>query len=197
MTASLDAFAATLPDAGIARAEFARRRALVWPDALGGALLQRLMTACDKAQFVSDPVDGLGHREIERGSPAGPAIGLALRRAPLFRWLEWVTDCAPIASVEGRVVQTWPCAGDELLWHDDMNDGGVRRLGVTIALGREAYSGGAFEMRPVGQRVPSFRWLHDRPGTALIFEVSPRLEHRVRPLTAGGPRRVYTGWFTG
>jgi hypothetical protein len=32
-------------------------------------------------------------------------------------------------------------------------------------------------------------------GAALIFEVSARYEHRILAVTAGGPRRVYTGWF--
>jgi hypothetical protein len=41
------------------------------------------------------------------------------------------------------------------------------------------------------------RFKHDQPGTALVFEVRPQLEHRVLPLTAGGPRRVFTGWFIG
>ena len=31
----------------------------------------------------------------------------------------------------------------------------------------------------------------------LIFRVSSKLEHRVLPLTAGGPRRVFTGWAMG
>lgn len=36
---------------------------------------------------------------------------------------------------------------------------------------------------------------HNKPGTVLIFAVRPDLEHRVTPLTSGGPRRVFAGWF--
>lgn len=36
-----------------------------------------------------------------------------------------------------------------------------------------------------------------RQGDALIFKVDHALEHRVTPLTAGGPRIVWAGWFIG
>jgi hypothetical protein len=50
-------------------------------------------------------------------------------------------------------------------------------------------------MRTVPERSPLITFRHDTPGTALIFEVSKRCEHRLHPLTSGGPRRVFTGWF--
>ena len=160
-------------------------------------MLGKLMALCDRADFMSDPVEGLGHRTVERPPLASTAILLALRRQELFRWLEAVTGCAPIASVDGQVVQTEPQAGDELVWHDDMVGGARRRLGVTIGLGRAPYEGGLFEMRSVPDGAPLIEFKHDRPGTALIFEVSRRCEHRVHPLSKGGPRRVFTGWFLG
>lgn len=121
---------------------------------------------------------------------------MLLHREPLFRWLERVTRCGPILAVDGRVVQTHPVYGDELDWHDDMGGPVVRRLGVTMALASPPYQGGLFEMRLVGGS-SLIRFKHDTPGTILVFKVDAGLEHRVHPLTAGGPRRVYTGWFTG
>ena len=57
--------------------------------------------------------------------------------------------------------------------------------------------GCGFELRKVGGEALLVDHVHDRPGTALIFEVSPDYEHRVLPLASGGPRRVFTGWFFG
>lgn len=195
-TPHLGAFDAILPDEATAKAAFAETCAFVWRDAFAAPLFARLTALCGRSGFTSDHVEGLGHREIEEPPLAGTAIILALTRPVLFRWLERVTGCAPIRGIDGRVVQTWPRAGDGLDWHDDLGDP-ARRLGVTIALGDAAYDGGEFEMRRTATKVPLIRWKHDRPGTMLVFEVSRHREHRVHPLTAGGPRRVFTGWFVG
>lgn len=196
-TPRIGPFETSLPEQEAARAEFAAARALVCPDALDAELLGKLMGLCDRAAFVSDRVEGLGHRAVERPPLASTAILLALRRPELFRWLEAVTGCGPIASVDGQVVETQAQAGDELVWHDDMIRDARRRLGVTIGLGRDDYEGGLFELRSVPDGATLVRFKHDRPGTALIFEVSRRCEHCVHPLSAGGPRRVFTGWFLG
>ena len=161
-------FGAFLPAQEAARAAFEERRALICPDALDEALLGKLMALCDRADFMSDPVEGLGHRTVERPPLASTAILLALRRPELFRWLEAVTGCEPIASVDGQVVQTEPQAGDELVWHDDRIGGARRRLGVTIGLGREPYEGGLFEMRSVPDRAPLIEFKHDETHSPLI-----------------------------
>lgn len=97
----------------------------------------------------------------------------------------------------GRIVRTHARAGDELDWHDDLNGPVPRRLGITIGLGEAPYTGGLFEMcsHPDGQTLIEFK--HDSPGTALVFKVSTRCEHRAHPLLSGGPRRLFTGWFVG
>ncbi len=37
--------------------------------------------------------------------------------------------------------------------------------------------------------------IHCDLGTALFFRLAAELEHRVLPVTAGGQRRVFAGWF--
>ena len=183
-------------DHAAARAEFAATRSLLCADAVAAPIMAGVIRLLARSGFVSDTVERLGHREIEAPETAGTAIRLLLDRRPLFRWLEAVTGCGPIATIAGRVVQTHPQPGDELVWHDDTG-AEVRRLGVTIALDSPHYTGGEFEMRRVGETRLLRRHRHDRAGTALIFEVAPELEHRVLPLVGGGPRRVFTGWFIG
>lgn len=191
---TLGATSTCLGDADAAAKEFAAQRAIVCHDALAPALVAKLDRICDAAEFVSDHVAQLGHRRIETPRVAGSAIALLLHRAPLFRWLEAVTNCATIGDIEGRVVQTYAEPGDELAWHNDLNKG-QRLLAVTVALTSSSYVGGAFELREVGAGQLLFSYTHDRPGSIVVFEVSKRFEHRVLPLSSGGPRRVFTGWF--
>ena len=192
----LGAEATFLAGADNARVEFADAGSIVCQDAMAPDILDGIVRVLGRARFVSDTVRRLGHREIEAPAIGGTAISLMLNRAPLFRWLEAVTACEPIRTISGRVVQTHARTGDELVWHDDMG-GDPRRLGITVALDSPPYAGGEFELRRVGEQDLLRRFKHDRIGTALIFAVSHALEHRVLPLSAGGPRRVFTGWFVG
>lgn len=173
---------------------FRDQRSIVCHEALDAALLARLNGICDRATFAPEPVEGLGHRHLEQPPVAGGALGLFLKRADLLGWLERVTGRGPIRTVEGGVVETHCKPGDELAWHDDLNNDS-RLLALTIALGDTAFEGGGFELRRKGSEALLRAYTPDTPGTALIFDVARDIEHRVLPVTAGGPRRVFTGWF--
>lgn len=175
-------------------ADFARCRAFHAPGAVDGDFLARLLGLCNRGTFVPDVVEGLGLRQIETPGITGGALTLALKRPNLLLWIEQVTGCGPLESVEGRVVQTFPAPDHQLTWHDDRNDP-RRRLAITINLSEETYDGGLFELRSTVTGEILLHHRHVAQGAALIFEVAKGLEHRVLPLTSGGPRRVYTGWF--
>ena len=69
-------------------------------------------------------------------------------------------------------------------------------MALVINLGEQPFAGGEFEMRRKSGEL-LLQHQHTAPGSLLIFRVSGKLEHRVVPLTAGGPRRVFTGWAMG
>jgi hypothetical protein len=187
----VDTSATRLPEsADAAREQFAQFRALAFSELLSPEMFALLKRLCDTGTFVSDQA-GPGHREVESPQRAGQVLNLALSRAPFLGWLQEATGCGPLREIAGRVVQTLPRPGDELRWHDDVDH--ERRLAVVINLGEQVFAGGEFELRRKGgERVLQYE--HTRPGSALIFRVHSKFEHRVLPLTAGGPRRVYTGW---
>jgi hypothetical protein len=80
-------------------------------------------------------------------------------------------------------------------WHDDLPENPTRRIGITINLSENPYEGGLFELRKKKTQQILTRHRHEKPGSALIFDVSDALEHRVWPVTSGGPRRIFAGWF--
>jgi len=176
------------------RERFATCRSIVCRNAIEPSFLGTLRSLCSRSAFVPDSVPKLGTREVERPQRAGGAITLVLQRSALLRWLEDASGCGPLGAVEGRVVQARPNARDQLDWHDDLHDP-ARRLAVTIDLTEAPYQGGLFELRDAGSRALLTTHRHVEPGTMLVFDVAPGLEHRVLPVTSGGPRRVYTGWF--
>jgi len=185
---------ALLASPEVAAAEFSKHRAIACANAIEPALLATLMRFCRDGHFEPDEVAGLGHREVEKPQRAGGTISLALKRVALIDWIERATGCGPLDTVEGRVVRARANNLDQLLWHDDLDDP-QRRLAITINLSEQHYEGGLFELREkrTGTLLASHR--HLEPGTALIFDVAYDIEHRVLPVTSGGPRCVYTGWF--
>jgi hypothetical protein len=157
-------------------------------------LLQSLVERAASASFIDDDVYRVGQRAIEANQRVGKSISLLLARQALLDWLEDATDIRPLRATAGRLVQTRANSRDELVWHDDMGHL-ARKLAVVINLSDTPFEGGVFELRAKGSETLLFSHKHVEPGAMLVFAVRPELEHRVTPLTAGGPRRVYAGWF--
>lgn len=176
-----------------ARGRFGAEHALLSRPGIEAGLLGGLRAAAGAAGFVSDPVVDLGHRWIERPHKVGAAIEVALARRPLLDWLEAVTGCGAISHIEGRLVETRPGGSDGLTWHSDTFERAL--LGLTLHLDDCAYEGGAFELRDAVSRAQTFRHAAARAGDVVVFDIDPRCQHRVMPVTGGAPRRVFTGWF--
>ena len=180
-------------DAALA-AEFAERHVLELPDLLQPDVLAILEPAIRAARFVPGWEDGVGGRLRERPTRVGNLLCLLLRGQKLRDWLTKITGIAPLVAVNGAVARYEAGGGQSLDWHNDLDQSG-RVLAVTIAIGEAAYEGGAFEMRRCDTGETMFRHNHHRPGSALVFRVSKALEHRVTPVSAGGPRTVFSGWY--
>ena len=173
------------------RAQFTRFRAVACHALLDDALLKRVQQLSDTGGWLSEQVE-LGHRQVESPQRASRLLNLALSRPAMLRRLEEIAGCGPLRAVEGLVTQALPRPEDRLDWHDDLLDP-ARRLAIVMQLGDLPYEGGAFELRY--KKGPSLlTYQHAEPGSALIFQVAHDLEHRVLPVVAGGPRRVFAGW---
>lgn len=175
------------------RDAFASDQALCFDGVIDPAFLEMLVSRAAAAAFMDDNVDRIGLRAIEARQRVGPVLSMALGRHNFLEWLMVATGVGPLRAVAGRLAQTRANGCDELDWHDDLDDL-RRRLGMVINLSDTDFDGGTFEMRRKGETESFLRFQHSAPGSMLVFAVHPQNEHRVTPLTSGGPRRVFAGW---
>ena len=180
-----------------ARAAFDDASALTLPAALEPAFLRTILAICRRGPFVPEHIGRIGWRTVEERDAAGAALRFALERPAFVRWLEAATGCETLRRLAGLVAEIGADTGQELGWHNDLHEGALdRRLAVTIHLSDEPYDGGVFEMRDEA----SGRLLVQEgalpPGSVMLFRIDNRLRHRVTPVTSGGPRRVFAGWYS-
>jgi hypothetical protein len=151
-----------------------------------------ILKICRTAEFEDEIYPTVGSRRKEKAELASKAIRMTLERPSLLCWLEQVSGCEPLGRVTGWIAEM--PVGSSLDWHKDVGIG-VRQLAIVINLTEVPYEGGAFELRELGAE-PLVRHRHETPGSALIFRLGKHLQHRVLPVTSGGPRRVFAGWFS-
>lgn len=175
-------------------AQFAQRHVLELPDLIQPDVLGALAPAIQAMRFVPRAEEGVGPRLRERPTRVGNLLCLLLRRQELRDWLTRITGVSPLLAVNGAVARFESGGGQNLDWHNDRDRSG-RVLAVTINIGSAPYEGGLFQMRRCDTGEVLFEHSHRRPGSALVFRVSKALEHRVTPVSAGGPRTVFSGWY--
>ncbi len=122
------------------------------------------------------------------------AYQFAMHDAGLFRAIEAVAGCARVRSYEPVIYRMLPGHTDS--WHDDLPAGQERLVTFSLNMSEDGYTGGALEFSEDRARTPRFSVENHEAGGALIFALSPSLEHRVAPVTSGA-RTVFAGWFSG
>ena len=177
-------------DLAAAQAQFRRFQAIHLSHVFDPALLATTLRLSDSSTFT--PSSAAGFREVEEPQRAGKMLNLLLSRPSFLRWLEQATAHEPLERIEGRLAQTVARPGDRLIWHDD-DPGSARRLAIVINLSTKPFEGGDFEIRHKNGET-LFAHRYTELNSALIFAVNHALEHRVLPLSSGGPRRVFAGW---
>ena len=179
-----------------ARAAFASGNAIVLPSAFDPPFLRTILTICRRGPYVPEYIDKIGWRTVEEQDVAGRALRFALERPAFLRWCEAAADCETLNLITGTVAEMAAGTDQGLGWHDDRNDGGLRRLAVTIQLSEAPYEGGLFEMCEKESGRLLVREGALPPGSVMLFRIGRGLRHRVTQVMSGGPRRVFAGWLS-
>src|SRR5439155_3809598 len=78
-------------------------------------------------------------------------------------------------------------------WHDDV--GNNRKIGMSLNLGSRSYSGGIFQLREKNDDRLLCALPNVVQGDAILFRISPDLEHRITPMEGTEPKTAFAGWF--
>jgi hypothetical protein len=86
-----------------------------------------------------------------------------------------------------------PGSGHYDSWHDDLGD--YRLVAMSLNLSREVYSGGVLRIRhhATGQIVHAVA--NTGLGDAILFRITPELDHYVTEVEGAVPKTAFAGWF--
>lgn len=156
------------------------------------------------AAEIHDQIARGRFREFAHGSVAtelrldeGVCTGLLhflVNDPQLFRLVESLSGCTGITAFAGRVYRRFPGGRHHDSWHGDVAD--PRRLiGMSVNLSADVYQGGVFEIREVDTERPLAALPNVGVGDAILFRLSPALEHRVSDVSGTVPKTAFAGWF--
>ncbi|HXG57249.1 MAG TPA: 2OG-Fe(II) oxygenase [Vicinamibacterales bacterium] len=130
--------------------------------------------------------------DVMKDEALSAKLFMLLNASALFRTVEAITGCDPIGSYYPTVFRLDPDSGHGDAWHDDLD--GNRLVAMSVNLG-EAYEGGVLQLRDASTLRVLSEVHNDGPGDAVLFRISPALQHRVTPVTGTRARLTMTGWF--
>lgn len=111
----------------------------------------------------------------------------------LFRLVEYLSGVAPIRIFTGRVYRNLP-ARHAAPWHDDTIE--HRQVGMSLNISDGVYEGGLFEIRDRATARVLNSIANTGLGDAILFRISPALEHRVTAVDGRQPKTAFAGWFS-
>jgi hypothetical protein len=174
--------------------QFEERHFLQLPGLLSPELLSVVMPRLACAVFSETTYEAVGTdlRMAENGVLEG--LHLAVNDAPFLSIIETLTGCRPLRVFAGRVYRMTASAGHTTAWHDDVLSPN-RRVGLSVNLSAHPYGGGVFQLR----RTADERLLGEVHnlglGDAVLFRLSPQLQHRVTDVTGEHAKTAFAGWF--
>lgn len=162
-------------------------------------LLEPALTAGIQAQMARGRFQEFAHGSVatELRLDDGVCTGLLhflVNDPRLIRLVESISGCREITAFAGRVYRRFPGGAHRDSWHGDVAD--PRRLiGMSVNLSAQAYQGGVFEIRDVDSQRPLAELPNVGIGDAILFRLSPALEHRVTDVVGDAPKTAFAGWF--
>jgi len=177
------------------RAQFGRQHYLKIPELLGPELLVFVQLRIEQGEFYERVHECIeSNKELcMTSNTALAALQFLMNDKKLFQLIQDVTQCDQIGCFQGRVYRVNPGRGHHDSWHDDIGE--HRLVGMSVNLSREVYSGGMLQIRDHASGEIVCEVPNAGIGDAVIFRLSPRLQHRITDLEGPAPKTAFAGWF--
>jgi hypothetical protein len=175
------------------RKEFDTRHFLLFRSLLEPQLLHSLQTTLESASFFEKTNRNIGDELRVRTNAASSALQFLMNDPALFAVAERLSGCPPIGCFLGRVYRLLPNPAHTSDWHTDLVQG--RMLTMSVNLSPKPFAGGLLQIREAETGRMCAEVANTGPGDAVLFRISPSLQHRVTPAIGDVPRTAYAGWF--
>ena len=175
-----------------ARIRFEREHCLMLRGFLSPEFLELIQRVLAGLKFRPNVHAGFGRDLAPTSNNAAGAMVLMLNDPDLFRAIEAITGCGRLRILTGSVRRA-VAGGKALSWHDDTGE--HRRVAITINLSAKAYRGGLLQIRERSSGRIVEEIANTGPGDAILFRVSPALEHRNTEIVGAVPKTAFSGWF--
>jgi hypothetical protein len=177
------------------RKQFDRKHYVRFREFLEPALVSFLQTEIQRGEFYERIHPGIkSNKELcLKQNRAYGALLLFMNDEELFRVIQRVTRCGPIGCFEGRVYRFTPGLGHHDAWHSDVTDD--RLVALSINLSADVYAGGMLQIRDSKSHAIISEVPNVAPGDALLFRVSPQLQHRITEVAGPACKTAFAGWF--
>jgi hypothetical protein len=179
------------------RASFERSHWVRLPGLLDPALLADVQARVARAEFVERVHHGVHPPSVDLSmvpNAASALLELAFNDPAVFRAVEAIAGCGPIARFGGFIYRLSPASHHHHNWHNDLVEG--RLVAMSVNLGPGTYEGGLLEFRDRASEALLDRVPNAAPGDALLFRIDAALQHRATPVTAG-LKTAFAGWYYG
>jgi hypothetical protein len=177
------------------RVEFREKHYIRLPKLLDSQLLQAIQHKIDNAEFYERVHGQIGSNKefCLRDHSTSVLLHFLLNNQDIFHLVQLITESPRIEGFEGRVYRLTTGGGCHDAWHNDLADS--RLCALSINLSSDVYAGGVLQMRLATSREMICEIPNTGLGDAILFKISPALQHRITEVEGEVPKTAFAGWF--
>ncbi|HKM99169.1 MAG TPA: 2OG-Fe(II) oxygenase [Candidatus Binataceae bacterium] len=153
-----------------------------------------LLRRMENAQWETNIHPEIKEEHVLDDFPAQSLLDFAVNQPGFRQLIEEITNTGPLRRFKGRVYRMIPGKGHYDKWHTDVPHF-QRLVGMTLNLSPEVFRGGLFMMRERESKRVLAEIANTGLGDALIFRITPALEHRVSDVEGDKAKTAFAGWF--